>query len=695
MVVHQASTLRKKLAVSRRVWCLFREAPTIKNQDTCLDWYCYRCHNNDAYMDEREISISTALSRDSTAFRPKVKLTGSRSKHQRGCHCKRSACLKRYCECFQAGVGCSSICKCVGCQNEKSPVASLANFGKTQIHKIRIKSDPDGVPVQIFASRLQSDLGEINEMIRPLAAVPLDMRETSPTPPASSNSECDPLATVDALATALNHACTSGHDDQSHGSTTDPGVVNHVCASVQGAVKHLIASSSSEVKNGCIGIPTDLSLTQKNYTVPTVDFGLNHADSTGQSKLNRATITTHVDPRHVAQTDLNGTLSDAKASPNLGYISDKNHAILAPSSDSVSDSSTCSKAIDDVEMQDVSEGSQTGSDVIEMVDSPESPCEYSAANSCKVEPLVASVLDASKGPIFNSPLVLKTVSNRSASTVNHAPASVSELDLNHAPGSPVGMSVSEPQTPPNSIGSKDSESEVMEIIVNNNYSKKRPLPVDPLSGPPVKFMKTLPFPKLLRSVKSPTAGNIQPIANSPKSPNSPRVPPRLRLMSLKDALNRLESPSACQSGPAGKSRPFFSQCGSLTSQSGSTMSQPQSLMGQSVSLLGHQSGSTVDHQRRVFVIGKTGSSLRNSVAPVSDTTPSTGLSTVRPMSELGRRKCATYLGSKQMQTIKSSINGQILFMLTMPMWVQYAAETIIMAVIIKLRLVQKKKKKKK
>ena len=42
---------------------------------------------------------------------------GETPRHKKGCHCKKSACLKKYCECYQAGVQCTDTCRCEGCKN--------------------------------------------------------------------------------------------------------------------------------------------------------------------------------------------------------------------------------------------------------------------------------------------------------------------------------------------------------------------------------------------------------------------------------------------------------------------------------------------------------------------------------------------------------------------------------------------------
>lgn len=63
-------------------------------------------------------AIQSTIERNPTAFVSKFeKRAGGKRSHNAGCNCKKSACLKKYCECFQAGVACAANCKCSNCKN--------------------------------------------------------------------------------------------------------------------------------------------------------------------------------------------------------------------------------------------------------------------------------------------------------------------------------------------------------------------------------------------------------------------------------------------------------------------------------------------------------------------------------------------------------------------------------------------------
>ncbi|XP_050160384.1 protein tesmin/TSO1-like CXC 2 [Malus sylvestris] len=111
----------------------------------CLDSYaCQNCYNKPEF-EHTVFEIHHHIeSRNPLAFTSKVVdnaidssanstedqnlMTTSSARHKRGCNCKKSKCLEKYCERYQAKVGCFGGCRCEDCQNTFGTMAGQILF---------------------------------------------------------------------------------------------------------------------------------------------------------------------------------------------------------------------------------------------------------------------------------------------------------------------------------------------------------------------------------------------------------------------------------------------------------------------------------------------------------------------------------------------------------------------------------------
>ena len=93
--------------------CLKRYCECFSRMKYCeANCQCKNCLNNIKYEKERNDAIRIYLIKSPVSFK-KINM----DLNNVTCNCKKSNCLKNYCECFQFGLKCTYSCGCVDCKN--------------------------------------------------------------------------------------------------------------------------------------------------------------------------------------------------------------------------------------------------------------------------------------------------------------------------------------------------------------------------------------------------------------------------------------------------------------------------------------------------------------------------------------------------------------------------------------------------
>lgn len=174
---------------------------------------CIGCMNNQSHTETVLSTRQQIESRNPLAFAPKVihtsepglelrdfsNKTPASARHKRGCNCKKSSCLKKYCECFQGGVGCSISCRCEGCKNafgkrEGAAVLSIEEPKQGLEEKdVCVKEEKSEIEKQLVVYQTPDDAPAENVLTtpsmvqcRPLACRPPPSSKKSSKKPRSS-----------------------------------------------------------------------------------------------------------------------------------------------------------------------------------------------------------------------------------------------------------------------------------------------------------------------------------------------------------------------------------------------------------------------------------------------------------------------------------------------------------------------------